>query len=180
MSSENKSVAIKGTNNRYQIKKLIDQPFVPKQRIVSKKWNIDDKWFQSDAQLELLQDINTEEEYKKEKDILKREIINKIVSYKNQDISRNLLNKDKFIDSSSVMLRLAESNLNCYYCKGDILVLYDISREMNQWSIDRIDNDQGHNIDNYHISCLKCNLERKRKSADKFLFTKQLTIIKND
>ena len=78
------------------------------------------------------------------------------------------------------MLRLLESDLKCYYCKCDILVLYDTSRETNQWSIDRIDNDQGHNVDNYHISCLKCNLERRRKSAEKFLFTKQLTIIKND
>ena len=177
---ENKQVNILGTNNRYQIKRLTDQQFVPKQRNISKKWNIDNTWYQSSAQLELLRGNNGEEEYKKEMDLLKREIVNKIVSYKNQDISRNMLNKDKFIDLSSVMLRLLESNLKCYYCNCDILVLYDTSREMSQWSIDRIDNDQGHNIDNYHISCLKCNLERRRKSAEKFLFTKQLTIIKND
>lgn len=176
---ENKKVNILGTNNRHQIKKLIDQQFKPKQRTVSKKWNIDNTWYQSSQQLELLRN-DDQNKYKQEMDLLKREIVKKIISYKTQDISRNILNKDKFIDLSSVMLRLLESDLKCYYCNCDILVLYDTSREMSQWSIDRIDNDQGHNIDNYHISCLRCNLERRRKSVEKFLFTKHLTIIKND
>jgi hypothetical protein len=59
-------------------------------------------------------------------------------------------------------------------------VLYDISREMRQWSVDRIDNDKGHNINNYHLACLECNLKRRRRTDEKFLFTKQLNIIKHD
>jgi hypothetical protein len=57
-------------------------------------------------------------------------------------------------------------------------VLYDISREMRQWSVDRVDNDLGHNIDNFHLACLECNLKRRRRTDEKFLFTKQLNIIK--
>ena len=59
-------------------------------------------------------------------------------------------------------------------------VLYDISREMTQWSVDRINNDLGHNIGNFHLACLECNLKRRRRTDEKFLFTKQLNIIKHD
>jgi hypothetical protein len=59
-------------------------------------------------------------------------------------------------------------------------VLYDISREMKQWSVDRIDNDLGHNIGNFHVACLDCNFKSSRRSEEKFLFTKQLNIVKHD
>jgi hypothetical protein len=59
-------------------------------------------------------------------------------------------------------------------------VLYDISREMKLWTVDRINNDLGHNLDNYYLACLECNLKRRRRSDDKFLFTKQLNLIKID
>ena len=51
---------------------------------------------------------------------------------------------------------------------------------MTQWSIDRIDNDKGHNIDNYHLSCLDCNLKRRRRTDENFRFTKQLYLIKQE
>jgi hypothetical protein len=60
-----------------------------------------------------------------------------------------------------------------------MLIIYDKSRENRQWTIDRIDNDKGHNCDNYHLSCFECNIKRRRQSDEKFLFTKQLTIIKS-
>jgi hypothetical protein len=59
-------------------------------------------------------------------------------------------------------------------------VLYDISRENKQWSVDRIDNNKGHIFDNFHLACLECNLKRRCKTDDKFLFTKQLNIIKKN
>ena len=55
-----------------------------------------------------------------------------------------------------------------------------MSREMKQWSVDRIDNNKGHNSDNFHIACLKCNLTRRRQNDDKFLYTKQLHIVKHN
>ena len=47
---------------------------------------------------------------------------------------------------------MVECELKCYYCKCEMNVLYDISREMRQWTVDRIDNDLGHNIDNYYLA----------------------------
>jgi hypothetical protein len=59
-------------------------------------------------------------------------------------------------------------------------VLYEISREMSQWSVDRINNDLGHNNNNFHLACLDCNLKRRRRTDEKYLFTKQLNIVKQD
>ena len=35
-----------------------------------------------------------------------------------------------------------------------------------------------YNIDNYYLACLECNLKRRRRSDDKFLFTKQMKLVK--
>jgi hypothetical protein len=49
---------------------------------------------------------------------------------------------------------------------------------MKQWSLDRINNDIGHNSGNLVVACLECNLKRRRTNKDAFLFTKNLTIIR--
>ena len=73
---------------------------------------------------------------------------------------------------------MVASKLKCYYCKCNMQIFYFKVRAMNQWTLDRIDNDLPHSNDNVIISCLKCNLERRRQNKDKFLFTKQLKINK--
>lgn len=69
--------------------------------------------------------------------------------------------------------------MQCHYCREKTFLLYDLVREMNQWTLDRINNDVGHNIENVLISCLECNLKRRRTGKDDFLFTKQLNIVKS-
>ena len=69
-------------------------------------------------------------------------------------------------------------SLKCHYCKENVLIYYDIVRETKQWTLDRINNDLGHNHDNVVISCLGCNLKRRRTNEKAFLFTKQLNLIK--
>jgi len=51
-------------------------------------------------------------------------------------------------------------------------------REQCQWSLDRIDNNYGHNYDNLFVTCLSCNLRRKTMYHERYEFTKQLTISK--
>jgi len=75
--------------------------------------------------------------------------------------------------------KLYNSELKCYYCSEKVFILYDIVRETKQWTLDRIDNDIGHIKDNVIISCLGCNLKRRRTSKDAFLFTKKLNIVKS-
>ena len=63
---------------------------------------------------------------------------------------------------------------------NDVNILYKDLKQKNQWSLDRIDNDIGHNTDNVVISCLKCNLDRGTKDINKFNFTKKLKLIKTN
>jgi hypothetical protein len=184
--NETKQISINGTNNRYQIKKITSDKAAPKKRIISEQWGLNEDYCTYDKQLQLLQDLffdNLAENKLPDRDpllkITMQQINGKISGYKRQDISKNLLDLSQFISFDDIICSLIKSELKCYYCKGQILVLYDISRERTQWTVDRIDNTQGHNRDNYHIACLKCNLDRRRQADDKFLFTKQLTICKH-
>lgn len=108
----------------------------------------------------------------------KQQIYKKIHSYRSQDIEKNIWNPTEFIEYDDVMNLLCESKLVCFYCKEKILILYKFVREPKQWSLDRIDNDFGHNKNNVVIACLSCNLRRKCIYHDKYVFTKQIGTIK--
>jgi hypothetical protein len=109
-----------------------------------------------------------------------QEINKKINGYKQQDKLKKILDENNFLTFETVLQKLIEYELKCHYCKSELKILYDISRQMTQWSVDRIDNDKGHNNDNFYIACLDCNLKRRRRSDDKFLFTKQMKLVKSD
>jgi hypothetical protein len=104
----------------------------------------------------------------------------KLTGYKSQDISKNLYDPSKIINLPSTIQLLVESHLKCYYCKGLVKVLYEHVREPTQWTLERISNDSGHNLGNVEIACLSCNLRRRTMYHERFLFTKQLTIVKRD
>ena len=110
--------------------------------------------------------------------ILVREINNKLNGYKIQDIKRTLYDKDEFIKFADIIELLVSSDLICCYCKKEILLLYKNVRDKFQWKLDRIDNSIGHIKPNVVISCLKCNLSRGVINHKKFVFTKDLNIVK--
>jgi len=110
--------------------------------------------------------------------LIMREIKNKINSYKHQDIKKDLHDINNIINLNDVIQKLILSNLKCYYCKNDIYLIYENIREKYQWTLDRINNNDAHSNNNTIISCLKCNLERRRKNSEKFLFSKNLKIDK--
>jgi len=105
-------------------------------------------------------------------------IHNKIKSYIQQDIKKERFENDKIVTLPYVIEKLVESQLRCCYCKSKICIQFTETRQMDQWTLDRINNCIGHNISNVLISCLKCNLQRRRIKKDHFLFTKQLFITK--
>ena len=183
--NEQKTINITGQNNKYQMKKLTtERNTEPKKREVSKKWTFDEDNFNYDKQMKLIIDISKMNlENNIDDDIIKiaiQEINKKICSYKHQDIIKKKLDVELFIDFNCVINKMIECELKCRYCICEMSVLYDRSREMKQWSVDRIDNDKGHNKDNFHLACLDCNLKRRRRTDEKFLFTKQLSIVKKD
>jgi hypothetical protein len=195
----NKKVLISGTGNRYQINKLKKEPVTIKKKKEVERWGIPIEYFEEDVQFDILNDLFcylrsdsklliglglennyklglTDEQYK----IIVAQINKKIYSYKQQDIIKKRLETEKLIGLEEVLTILKSNQLCCYYCKKRVNLLYDVVREMNQWTLDRINNDLGHNSGNCVLSCLSCNLKRRRTGADAFLFTKQLNIVKKD
>jgi hypothetical protein len=179
-----KNVFIVGTNNKYQIKKLKKEPIEIKVRKIIKKIEIPDEYFLENQQNiinNLFVEQSIEQSIDKNIDQYKNKIISqleyKLNGYKQQDNKKKIHNF-LFITITDIIHKMYECKLDCYYCKEKVLILYKNVREQNQWTLDRINNDLGHTNENTIISCLKCNLKRRRTGKDAFLFTKQLNIIK--
>jgi hypothetical protein len=110
--------------------------------------------------------------------LLKNEIKKKLSGYKSQDVKKNKYNPQKIINIDQTLKKLIDCGCKCLYCNGNSKIFYKYVRDINQWSLDRIDNNYGHNFDNVEISCLKCNLRRKTISLDKYMLTHQINTIK--
>jgi hypothetical protein len=182
--TSSKKIEIIGQTNRYLIKKLIKPPKEEndKKRVITKKWELSNECYTYTFSIQLLHTI-IKNNYTFNDSISKiaiQEINKKINSYKQQDILKKHLNTEKLIDFHFTMNKMIENELKCYYCNCEMVILYDNTRELKQWTIDRIDNDIGHNKDNVHLSCLDCNLKKRKRSDSKFLFTKQLIIMKEN
>ena len=118
-----------------------------------------------------------EQDFSENKLIIK-ELKSKISSYRQQDIKKNRFNKDKIITLNELFEKLVISKLCCYYCKKQCLLIYENKREKLQWTLDRKNNDIGHYNNNVVISCLECNLQKRRRNEEHFKFAKQMNIIK--
>tara|TARA_B110000261_G_scaffold92085_1_gene104667 strand:+ start:1999 stop:2544 length:546 start_codon:yes stop_codon:yes gene_type:complete len=129
------------------------------------------------SQIELLNQLYLEENYTGVK-FMKREVERKLNSYKNQDIKKKKYNENKFIKYEECLEKLVISKLKCDYCRKNCFIYYENKLEPHQWTLDRINNDIGHEKDNSVICCYKCNIKRGRIDDKKFKFTKQLRIIK--
>ena len=109
---------------------------------------------------------------------MEKVILKKLRGYKAQDDKYNIFSDYYFIKPEQVVEKLNECEYTCYYCKQRVKTEYT-SRDMDQWTLDRIDNTMGHNTSNVLISCLRCNLKRRNRAVHKFLFTKQLVVQKS-
>jgi hypothetical protein len=176
-ATNKKVINIEGTANRYQIKKLVTSK-VEKKRVISNKWNIVEEDLEHSNQLNIIKNINMNITCAHDQ-LMKTQIERKLSAYKQQDVDKNRYDLNKFITFTDVVKLLAECKLLCDYCSNETFVLYEIVRELRQWSLDRVDNDKGHNLGNVIISCLECNLKRRRTNKDAFMFTKKLSILRN-
>lgn len=177
--NENKKINILGINNKYQVKKLTGKMIMNKEREIHKIKNSSNQIFTTQNNMDIINDLLLEN-ITENGDLFKKEIENKINGYKNQDVIKNIFDSSIFITFKNILNMLNNCNCKCYYCEKDLQIFYKYVREKSQWSLDRINNDKGHNINNVVISCLECNLKKKRTSEKSFLFTKQLRIVKSD
>lgn len=150
-----------------------------KLRVETKTWGLNEEDLSYQTQLIALQCILS-------KDLIVNKYItkltshikNKLCSYKHQDILKKKLNENEFVSFEETIKLLQDCSMKCCYCSDEMYILYEKVRETKQWSLDRINNDIGHNSGNLVISCLECNLKRRRTNKDAFMFTKNMVIIK--
>jgi hypothetical protein len=186
LSSSEKKIIFTGTTTKYQMKKISNTVKEKKMRIETQTWGLNETELSFEMQLNILNELGLNDNKlvinDKINDKYSKLIINhiktKIQSYKQQDIIKKIYNEAEFINLEQVIILLQETKLKCHYCSCETFLLYEIVREMKQWSLDRINNDIGHNKNNLVIACLECNLKRRRTNKDSFMFTKNLKIVR--
>ena len=160
-----------------QNNKKINYEKEKKMRVETKSWGLNDDELSHITQINTIKSIlDNSSEKNKYKSFIITHIKQKINGYKHQDILKKKLDESKFIQFDDVIKLLNNCEMKCHYCSQEIYILYEIVREMKQWSLDRINNDIGHNVGNLVVACLDCNLHRRRTNKDAFMFTKNLVI----
>ena len=166
---------IKKINIKFEPEK--DKEKLPKKREIANtnEWLECENKFTQEEQINILNGFfNDTLQDKNLKKILQKEINKKISGYKNQDRLKNIYDENKFIKKKDALQLLYDSKLVCYYCKENMRLLYEIVKDDKQWSFDRLENEEGHNVNNLVVSCLSCNVKRKTLYHERFLFTKEL------
>lgn len=145
-------------------------------RTSSEKWNLPEYCFTYDYQFREISKLylNIEDDSIEQRAIIIKELTNKLTGYKRQDIEKKVFHKDLFVSLENIIDKLLCSKLRCFYCKKSCELLYKNMYSKQQWTLDRIDNDLGHNVDNVVVSCLECNLKRGTMDSDRFKYGKQI------
>jgi len=151
-----------------------------KMRVETKTWGLNEEALSHETQLKIVKSDDFIINKNKDKYVSKltSHIKTKLCGYKQQDILKKKLNENSFVGFEETVELLTKCDMKCCYCSTDVYILYEHVREMKQWSLDRINNDIGHNNGNLVIACLECNLKRRRTNKDAFMFTKNMIIIK--
>jgi hypothetical protein len=149
-------------------------------RVSCEKWNLPKCCFTHLYQMNTISKLylNIEDESINHRSIIIKELTHKISGYKRQDIDKRIYDKTLFISLEPLVEKLLCSKLKCFYCKQFCELLYENIYSKLQWTLDRIDNNIGHNEDNVVICCLDCNLKRGTMDSSRFKYGKQLTFTK--
>ena len=107
-----------------------------------------------------------------------REIDTKRKAYIYQDKHHNIYDPRFSITTDRIVELLVGADLLCHYCREICQVAYKEAMCRRQWTLDRIDNNYGHNDANVVIACLDCNLKRGTMDAERFRQGKQFTFRK--
>jgi 5-methylcytosine-specific restriction endonuclease McrA len=171
-----KSIDITGKRNIDKIHKVK----IP-ERKNTENWTFDESYFTYYKQIQLINSLFLEQGLDQEleqKTIVKREINKKINGYKAQDIQKELLDLKQLISLEQTIEKLMVSKLKCFYCKETCELLYKNVFANKQWTLDRIDNEHGHNYDNVVICCLECNVKRGDMDSGRFKRGKDIKIVR--
>jgi RNase P subunit RPR2 len=175
-------VCIAGKRNTDKlVDKLSDKPLNTTnkhQRARTLKWTIDDAFFAHDKQMEVLRRLIADDVTLEERKFFIKEIKNKLDGYSRQDAENGIHDLSAFISLDATIELLLVNTMRCNYCRSCCELIYKDVMAPRQWTLDRVDNDQGHNDGNVILACLACNLQRRTMDAERFKFGKQLRIVK--
>ena len=150
-----------------------------KLRVETKTWGLNEDELSYQTQLHIIHNLlDTTLEKDKYVAMFLAHIKNKICGYKQQDILKKKLNEQQLVKFKEVVELLTNCEMKCHYCSEQMFILYEKVREKKQWTLDRINNDIGHNNGNLVVACLECNLKRRRTNKDAFMFTKNMVIVR--
>lgn len=151
---------------------------------IKKKIEKEDEIYTNELHRKQIMDLNKLylDEIKREQkpyiELIKK-IKKKCQQYKQQDIQKKRIISSQFMISlESCLELLVKSKLLCSYCLKPIFLEYYHERYPYQWTLDRIDNNKPHIISNLVISCLRCNLQKRRQCDNHFRLGKQMRIRK--
>jgi 5-methylcytosine-specific restriction endonuclease McrA len=176
-----KSISITGKRNTDKIKSL-ENPSMIFERNSMKRFSKELITFYEnhDEQISIVNKLYMDVRPLENREIFIKEIEKKINGYKQQDVEKELYDKDLFIDMECVLSEITGCRLKCYYCEKKCHIIYNEVLSKTQWTVDRIDNNYGHNKGNIVIACLECNLRRGTMDSDRFKLGKQFKFIKKD
>jgi len=167
-----KSIEIKGKRNIDKINNIK----TPKRKECL-SWNLPDEFMTNKKQIEIINKLYLENVFEHDT-FIKKEINKKITGYKTQDIKNNILDIKNLISLNETIEKLMMSKIKCIYCKEKCYLLYKTTFEKKQWTLDRINNEIGHNTDNVIISCLECNIKRGNMDNERFKRGKEIRIVR--
>ena len=176
-----KTISIKGKRNTDKINSM-NNPDTIHDRVAIKKWTqeILTLYENHDEQISIINKLYMDVKPLVNREIFVKEIEKKIDGYKRQDIEKQLYDSEKFVDMEEILSKLTACRLCCHYCETKCYILYNEVLSKTQWTVDRIDNDYGHNKGNIVIACLNCNIRRGTMDSERFKRGKQFKFIKKD
>ena len=186
-----KKIEIQGKRNQDKMKQMDDPTAVIERKFQPKRTKvIPDEFYTTDQSLSLdmlkayVANLSigiggaTASSTDRVLSLILREIDGKRKAYIYQDKQHNIYDPRYTVTTNRVVELLVESEFVCHYCREICQVMYKEAMCRRQWTLDRIDNNYGHNDKNVVIACLDCNLKRGTMDAERFRMGKQFTFRK--
>ena len=189
-----KKIEIQGKRNQDKMKQMDDPKAVIERKASKSRMTLPDDFYRADQSLGLallkqqIADISLgvsppanvmiDPDNERLLSYMIREIDMKRKAYIYQDKHHEIYDPRYSITTDRIVELLVAAELLCFYCREICQVTYKEAMCRRQWTLDRVDNNYGHNDTNVVIACLDCNLKRGTMDAERFRQGKQFTFRK--
>ena len=189
-----KKIEIQGKRNQDKMKQMDDPEAVIERKVPKNRMTLPDDFYNADQSLGLVilkehiahislgvsppTKVRIDPDNTRLLSYIIREIDTKRKAYIYQDKHHEIYDPRYSITTDRIVELLVAAELLCFYCREICQVSYKEAMCRRQWTLDRIDNNYGHNDTNVVIACLDCNLKRGTMDAERFRQGKQFTFQK--